>query len=100
MWNNEQDEITLMYHEFLSCTSRSILFQNDGNGALSCLNARPFTSKYWAETKRVIDMVHIHSCGHDPFKYFKVLLERNNMWNSTVEKYIPKLTNECRAGRT
>lgn len=56
--------------------------------------------KSWAEVKTVIDKVHKHVCGHANFTDMRMLLDRNNLWNDAVEKYVGNLISSCTACRS
>lgn len=56
--------------------------------------------KSWAEVKAVIDKVHKHVCGQANFNDMRMLLDRNNLWNDAVEKYVGNLISSCTACRS
>ena len=43
----------------------------------------------WKDVKAIVDKVHPHVWGHSNYADMRVLLERNNLWNEQVEKYLP-----------
>lgn len=47
-----------------------------------------------------MDKVHKHVCGQASFTDYKLLLERNGLWNDTVASYIAKMINQCTACRS
>ena len=44
----------------------------------------------WKKVKNIVDKVHKHVCGHASLSDIQILLERNNMWNSEVRKYLSR----------
>eukprot|EP00171_Calliarthron_tuberculosum_P017605 IDg17605t1 len=53
-------------------------------------SARP-----WAELKKIVDKVHKHVCGHSSYSDIKILLQRNNLWNHEVMKYLSEQIETC-----
>eukprot|EP00171_Calliarthron_tuberculosum_P022021 IDg22021t1 len=68
------------------------------NTAMFCATAKFKQSKnteLWSTKKKVIDKVHRHVCGHSSFNDIKILLERNGMWCSSVQKYLCSVLETC-----
>ncbi len=93
---NSQDTITMIDHEFLSYIPIS-KFVNCKTDRLECMNGHVVSNRPWSEVKSVIDKVHNHVCGHANFTDFKILLERNNLWDKNVAKYVSNMIENCRA---
>lgn len=51
----------------------------------------------WIDVKRIVDKVHKHVCGHSNLTDIRMFLERNNIWNNAVEKYVNDLLKNCRS---
>lgn len=49
----------------------------------------------WPKRKSIVDKVHQHVCGHSSFTDIKTLLERNNIWNADVHKYLSSVIEIC-----
>jgi len=49
----------------------------------------------WKDVKSIVDKVHKHVCGHSNYSDMRILLERNNLWNKEVEKYLPLVLERC-----
>lgn len=56
--------------------------------------------KPWKDLKNIVDKVHKHVCGHSTYSDIKILLERNELWNAHVDKYLQRTLEECTACRT
>jgi len=57
-------------------------------------------STSWAATKKIVDKVHKHICGHSNYTDIKLLLERNELWSIDVEKYLTGVLEKCSACKT
>lgn len=53
-------------------------------------NTRP-----WSEIKKIVDKVHKHVCGHSTYPDIKILLDRNNLWNTETNKYLSSVLEKC-----
>lgn len=51
----------------------------------------------WSELKPIVDKVHRHVCGHSNYQDIKTLLQRNNIWNNDVRKYLYAVLHRCTA---
>lgn len=94
---DERDSIKLFNDKFLSYIPMDRFSQTKNFSSISALSARPVPKRTWNEIKHIIEKVHKHVCGHASFSDFKMLLERNNIWNAAVEEYICQLINNCRS---
>lgn len=68
--------------------------------SLSCLSASPHATEKrvldsWAETRRIVDKVHRHVCGHATFSDMRTLLIRNGLWNESVQHYLATKVSQC-----
>lgn len=54
----------------------------------------------WKQVKRIIEKVHKHVFRHASLTDFRALLERNNLWNSTIANYVSRIVSECRECRS
>ena len=68
-----------------------------GNNSMSALNGRTVHNISCNEVKKVVDKVRKHVCGHASFSDFKILIDRNNIWDFDVEDYERKLIINCRS---
>lgn len=93
---NEMDAIKLIDFEFLSYIPLHSFFACDSNNTISCLNANALSQRPWKEIKMIIDKVHKHVCGHATLTDFKLLLERNGLWNASIQDYISSIMRSCR----
>lgn len=66
---------------------------------VSSLSAAALTEKPWSETKSFVDKVHHHVCDHFNYADFKLLLERNGLWDDEVS-YMGNLVDNCRSCST
>lgn len=93
--------ISIINDNFLSyisldrCTSSC----NDGS-TLSFLSATTLDNTSWSDVKKVVDKVHRHVCGHASFTDYKLLLERNGLWNNVIAAYLTEVVNGCTACRS
>lgn len=65
---------------------------------LSCAAATPRETaalRDWPSTRRVIDKVHRHVCGHASFSDIRTLLQRNGMWSLNAQKYLASVVRDC-----
>eukprot|EP00171_Calliarthron_tuberculosum_P000101 IDg101t1 len=53
------------------------------------------TNRSWPELKSIIDKVHKHVCGHASYNDIRILLERNDLWNEDVRKYLQSSIDLC-----
>lgn len=67
----------------------------DISKTISCLHGNTLSEKTWKMIKAAFGKVHTHFCGHENFTNFKLLLERNNMWNDEGQKYLTELISKC-----
>lgn len=72
---------------------------NQGS-TLSYMSAMSLTESSWSDVKRIIDKIHKHVCGHASFSDFKLLPERNFLWNDAVSRYLSEVVNACPACRS
>jgi len=49
----------------------------------------------WPALKKIVDKVHKHVCGHSNYTDIKLLLDRNDLWNSDVQKYLENILETC-----
>jgi len=54
----------------------------------------------WPKTRKIIDKVHTHVCGHSSFSDIKVLLQRNDIWNESVQDYLAMILERCTSCKT
>lgn len=47
------------------------------------------------EITRIIQRVHQHVCGHASYGDMKTLLQRNQMWNDDVQRYLASVIERC-----
>ena len=85
----------LQTFEFHSYMTHEISFKKEGYSSfqakLFCATVDLNDSENqtpWSELKKIIDKVHKHVYGHASISDFKILLERNNLRNEEVEKYL------------
>lgn len=52
-----------------------------------------------SDTKKIVDKIHRHVCGHSSYSDIKILLERDGIWNETVAKYLAGTIDSCSACR-
>ena len=99
--DGERDSISMIDHEFLSYLplNRFNLSRKHGS-TLSCLSAVTLDAAPWSEVKKIIDKVHKHVCGHASFTDYKLLLERNGLWNDAISSYLGETVNNCTACRS
>ena len=45
-------------------------------------------SRPWQELEKIIDKVHKHVRGHVSLSDIQILLQRNNLWSTKIEKYL------------
>lgn len=50
----------------------------------------------WTETKRIVDKVHHHVCGHSPYSDMRTLLTKNGLWNSVTQHYLSNVVKSCK----
>jgi len=70
--------------------------------ALFCATAQidaSTQSRPWTTTKKIIDKVHKHVCGHSSFTDMKVLLERNDLWDDSAHEYLSNVMQRCQKCR-
>lgn len=90
------DYVSMIDHEFLSYIPLDCFTANRKSAStMSCLSAVTTCDKPWSEVKKVIDKVHKHVCGHATLTDYKLLLERNHLWNDSVASYIARTMEEC-----
>lgn len=94
------DYISMVDHYFLSYIPLDcFIASRNSESTLSCLSAVTTHDMPWKDVKKVIDKVHKHVCGHATLTDYKLLLERNGLWNETIASYIAKTMEECTACR-
>ena len=49
----------------------------------------------WPELKEIIDKVHKHLWGHASLSGTQILLQRNNLWSTEIEKYLNRVVTSC-----
>jgi len=105
----DDDTISLVdkdLHSFIPyntfCGKRRVLCESD-KSTIFCATAIVSCSEEsrpWIETKKIVDKVHTHVCGHSNFSDIKILLERNSIWDESVEKYLVQIMESCISCRT
>ena len=66
--------------------------------AMFCATATidtPETNMPQAKTKTIVDRVHQHVCGHSNFSDMRTLLQRNGIWNRSIEDYLINVLDTC-----
>lgn len=53
--------------------------------------------KTWTEIKHIVDKIHKHVCGHANYTDYRLLLERNELWNEAVPTYVAHSIENCTA---
>ena len=61
--------------------------------SLSC--SANYSQFSWPDTKKIIDKVHRHVCGHSSYNDIKLLMERNELWDDQCSKYLSQLLETC-----
>eukprot|EP00178_Gracilaria_changii_P016470 TRINITY_DN4728_c0_g1_i1.p1 TRINITY_DN4728_c0_g1~~TRINITY_DN4728_c0_g1_i1.p1 ORF type:complete len:805 (-),score=91.02 TRINITY_DN4728_c0_g1_i1:529-2943(-) len=98
------DEISLVNHDMhcytphLSFTFRSHPMSNAHMTRLFCATATiggTLDNHQWSKVKHIVDKVHKHVCGHATYTDIKTLLQRNQLWDDTIEKYLSRTLEEC-----
>ena len=99
--NGESDSISMVEDDFLSYLplDRFTISRTHGS-ILSCLSAVTLDARTWSDVKKIIDKVHKHVCGHASFTDYKLLLERNGLWNDLISSYIGEIVTNCTACRS
>lgn len=92
--HNGDDTTSLVDSEFLSFIPMSIFSRCKRDLAIVSMNSNPMHLP-WKDVKRTIDKVHTHVCGHANYTDFKLLLQRNNMWNEQVDTYVTNIISNC-----
>lgn len=93
----KEEYITLIEHErlsYISLDSFRTIYK------LVCSNANIILEKPWKDIKNLLDKVQKHVCGHANLTDIQLLLKRNNLWNSAIDKYISKTVSECTSFRS
>lgn len=49
----------------------------------------------WRELTQIFEKEHRHVCGHASYTDIKLLLQLNNLWNESVNKYLSTTFEEC-----
>ena len=99
--DGKRDRFSLTDEGFLSYISLDYFKPDITNcSPVSSLSAITLDIAPWSDIKKIIDKVHKHVCGHASFTYYKLLLERNGLWNDAVASYLKELVNGCTACRS
>ena len=97
----KNDKISLVNFEHHSYIPfRSVVTDAKNGKAINCLagfgvsnpEQRTLT---WPYVKRIVDRVHRHVCGHAAYSDIRTLLERNDMWTSSVKHYLDRIIQQC-----
>lgn len=51
--------------------------------------------KNWEDVKTFVDRVHLHVCDHADFSDIRLLLQRNDLWSSDVNRYLYEIIAKC-----
>ena len=94
---DQLDYISLVEHKFLTYIPIERFYRE--KQVIGGLSAVTVSNRPWKEIQKIVDKVHRHVCGHASYSDFKMLFERNNMWNESVKHYIENIMNECTACR-
>ena len=68
--------------------------------ATAKINQNENTHTPWSEIKKIVDKVHQHICGHSQYSDIKILLQRNNLWNEEVNRYLSTIMEKCTSCKT
>jgi len=99
--SGDVEHISLLNSNFLSYIPLTVFVPEcQLSSALSGINGNLMADEPWCEVKAVVDKVPKHVCGHANFTDMRMLLERNGLWNDTVEDYVDKLISDCTACRS
>lgn len=90
------DSIRIIGFDFMSYLPMTSFLTNKCEKTISCLNANALVGRPWKEIQKVIDKVHKHVFGHASFTDFRILLERNGIWNESIQDYVKNIIDSCR----
>lgn len=100
----DQSRIPITNKDFHSYISGKLFFSKENTWdegmkyKLFCAAAtiqNETSSRSWAELRKIVDKVHKHVCGHSTYSDIKILLQRNNLWNDEVMKYLARTIESC-----
>ena len=89
----DREHSYLPYNIFLNDATDHTTHEHSSLISLSCSLSPPDLT--WEETKKIVEKVHRHVCGHASYKDIKLLLKRNNLWSSQCEKFLSQLLETC-----
>ena len=95
--DGEADYIPLTNRGFLSFIKLSAFVEPNASSVIRCLNGNMLIDKTWTEVKNIVDKVHKHVCGHANYTDYRLLLERNELWNDAVAAYVAQSIENCTA---
>jgi len=85
-------------HSYLPLASFPIISQPTRVLAGRSVSVQPSNAplkQSWAETTRIVDKVHKHTCGHSTYGDIRTLLQRNGIWNDEVRQYLAESVERC-----
>lgn len=99
--NGDRDSMLLIddgLHSYLDLSRFPAFVSASQSVALTCSAVEPQsspTARPWLETRRVIDKVHRHTCGHASYSDMRTLLQRNNYWSEAAQRYLADVVQRC-----
>ena len=102
--NYNPDTISLHDHDmhcYIPYSSFSSGLKNNSiseDKAIFCATAQldcPTDTLSWPKTRQLVDKVHKHVCGHSSFSDIKFLLQRNGIWNDSIQDHLSSVIEKC-----
>ena len=95
--------INLLHHKMHTYVPATVFYKPSEAAqkqkSLFCAMARVESNinRPWDEIKHIIDRVHKHVCGHSCYSDMKTLLQRNDIWDESIQKYLQQTLERCPA---
>lgn len=51
--------------------------------------------RLWAETVRIADCIHKHTCAHTKYSDIRTLLQLKLTWNNEIPSYLADIVHRC-----
>lgn len=99
MGENGKEYISMVNRNRISYIPITSFNESNKTNMIANFNDITVNELSWKEVTSIIDKFHKNVCGHANLTDIKVFLERNNMWNDAVEKYVSDIMMKCRACR-
>ena len=76
-------------------SARSVVSLAGNSVCVSESTSKQLKGRSLSDITRIVNRVHDHVCGHSSYGDIRTLLQRNQLWNEDVQKYLSSIVERC-----